>query len=69
MLDLPRFRAATIQSSPVFLDATATTSKACRLIAEAASNGATLIAFPEVYIPGYPYWNWIMNPLEGSAWF
>ncbi len=69
MLELPRFRAAAVQASPVYLDAEATTRKACDLIREAAANGATLVAFPEVFIPGYPYWNWIMTPLEGSAWF
>jgi aliphatic nitrilase len=69
VLTLPSFTAAAVQHSPVFLDAAATTAKACDLIAEAAGNGAALIAFPEVFIPGYPYWNWTMNPVEGSPWF
>jgi len=69
VLTLPSFTAAAVQHSPVFLDAAATTAKACDLIAEAAGNGATLIAFPEVFVPGYPYWNWTMNPVEGSPWF
>jgi nitrilase len=69
MLELSRFKAAAVQASPVYLDAKASVVKACNLIREAAANGATLVAFPEVFIPGYPYWNWIMTPLEGSAWF
>jgi aliphatic nitrilase len=69
MLELPHFKAAAVQASPIYLDADATTRKACDLIREAASHGAKLVAFPEVFIPGYPYWNWIMTPLEGSAWF
>ncbi|MEA2985941.1 MAG: nitrilase [Alphaproteobacteria bacterium] len=68
-LQPPRFRAAAVQASPIFLDAAATADKACSLIREAAANGAQLIAFPEVFIPGYPYWNWILNPVEGSAWY
>lgn len=66
---LGKFKAATVQTSPVFFDIDATIEKACGLISEAASNGAKLIAFPEVFICAYPYWNWIMNPVQGSKWF
>jgi nitrilase len=69
MLKLPRFRAAAVQASPVYLDATATADKAASLVREAAGNGARLVAFPEVFVPGYPYWNWITDPVTGSAWF
>lgn len=69
MLELPKFKAAAVQAAPVFLDTDATVDKACSLIAEAAGNGASLIAFPEVFISAYPYWNWIMNPVDGSPWF
>ena len=69
MLELAKFTAAAVQASPGFLDTDATVDKACRLIAEAASNGAKLVAFPEVFIAGYPYWSWVMNPVEGSPWF
>src|SRR5690606_8389296 len=41
----------------------------CEMIAEAARNGAELIAFPEVFIAGYPYWNWTMTPVKGSSWY
>ncbi|MFK0046604.1 carbon-nitrogen hydrolase family protein [Streptomyces sp. NPDC090741] len=66
---LPRFTAAAVQASPVYLDPAATVDKAVALIAEAAANGAELVVFPEVFVPGYPYWNWTMNPVQGSPWF
>ncbi|WPH16317.1 carbon-nitrogen hydrolase family protein [Variovorax paradoxus] len=69
MLDLPKFKAAAVQAAPVFLDTDATVEKVCALICEAAGNGASLVAFPEVFVAGYPYWSWVMNPIEGSSWF
>jgi aliphatic nitrilase len=69
MLNLPKFKAAAVQAAPVFLDTDATVEKVCTLIGEAASNGARLVAFPEVFVAGYPYWSWVMNPVEGSPWF
>lgn len=69
MIELPSFKAAAVQAAPVFLDAAATVEKVASLIREAAGNGAKLVAFPEVFVPGYPYWNWIMTPIQGSAWF
>jgi aliphatic nitrilase len=62
-------RVAAVQAAPVWLDAAATVSKAVSLIREAGRAGARLIAFPEVFVPGYPYWNWVLTPLEGSPWF
>jgi nitrilase len=47
-----------VQASPVFLDLEATLTKALERIAEAASVGAHLIVFPEVFLAGYPYWLW-----------
>jgi len=64
-----KFKAAAVQTSPVFLNAEKTIDKAITFIKEAAGNGSQLIAFPEVFVCGYPYWNWIMTPVQGSKWY
>ncbi|KAL3257424.1 hypothetical protein ABHI18_006874 [Aspergillus niger] len=53
-----KVRVAVTQHEPVWLDLHATVDKTCRLIAEAAGNGAQLITFPECWLPGYPAWIW-----------
>ena len=58
----PRYVAAAVQATPVFLDREATVEKACRLVAEAAELGARLVVFPEAFVAGYPYWLWGDRP-------
>ena len=49
-------RVAIAQAAPVYHNKTASLAKALELIRRAASQGATLIAFGETWIPGYPVW-------------
>jgi nitrilase len=63
------FRVAAVQASPEYMDRKATTEKACRLVREAAGEGADIIGFPETFIPGYPYWNWVNAPIDGYDWY
>ncbi len=66
----PKFKAAAVQAGSVFrdapqwLDVRATLEKSTRLIDEAGGNGARLIVFPELFLPGYPYWSLDFN--EGT---
>jgi len=56
-------KVACVQAAPVFLDLHATVDKTIALIREAAAAGAELIAFPETWIPGYPWFLWLDTPV------
>jgi nitrilase len=47
---------AAVQAGAVLMDRDATLDKTEVLVKEAAANGANLVAFPEVFIPGTPLW-------------
>lgn len=65
----PTVKVAAVQSAPKYLNREATVEKACKIIREAACNGAKLIAFPEAYIPGYPWWIWFDEPTAGMPYY
>lgn len=49
-------RVAAAHLAPILLDAKATTAKACEWIAKAGEDDIDLLVFPEVFVPGFPYW-------------
>ncbi|KAH8647073.1 carbon-nitrogen hydrolase [Tricladium varicosporioides] len=51
-------RVAVTQAEPEWLNLEKSVLKTCRLVEEAAANGAQLVTFPELWIPGYPSWVW-----------
>lgn len=50
------FTLAAAQAEPVYHDKEATLDKTCRWIERAGDAGADVVAFPETFFPGYPYW-------------
>ncbi len=48
------FTAAVVQAAPVFFNKAQTVDKILTLASQAAKEKASLILFPEVFIPGYP---------------
>ena len=53
------FKVAAVQAAPAFMDLEAGVKKTCSLIADAAGQGCRLVAFPECWIPGYPWFVWL----------
>jgi nitrilase len=50
-----KFRLAAIQAASIPFDLEGSVDKACRLILEAGAMGATIAAFGETWLPGYPF--------------
>ena len=55
-------KVAVIQKPPVLLDRSMTIGRTLASIEEAVREGASLLVFPEAYIPGYPTWIWRLKP-------
>jgi nitrilase len=69
MQTYPAYKVAAMHVSPVFLDTDKTVDKACSLIAEAAAQGARLVAFPEAFIPAFPLWSSVRAPITNHDFF
>ncbi len=54
---------ALAQLTPVWTDRSGTLDKVTATIADAAARGAEVVAFPEAFVPGYPFW---VERLDGA---
>ena len=64
------FTVAAVQAAYVLMDREATTDRVEQLIGNAAGQGAELIVFPEVFVPGTPIWIDSVPIWDGDeAWF
>ncbi|EHK96695.1 putative Bifunctional nitrilase/nitrile hydratase NIT4B [Glarea lozoyensis 74030] len=61
----PSIKVAAIQAAPVAFDLAASLKKVTLLTAEAASNGAELVVFPEAFLSAYP-WRYAFDATVGS---
>ena len=64
----PKLKVVAVQAAPVYLDLDASIDKAIGLIKDAARSGAKLIAFPETWLPGYPFHIWLDSPAWGMQY-
>jgi nitrilase len=49
-------RVGAVQAEPVWFDLDATVEKTIALIGEAGKKNIDVLGFPEVFIPGYPWY-------------
>ncbi|KAH8887630.1 carbon-nitrogen hydrolase [Thozetella sp. PMI_491] len=62
-------RVAACHVSPVFLSAAKTIDKAVSLVTQASKNKASLVVFPETYVPAFPIWSSLRSPAENHNLF
>lgn len=60
-----QYKVAVVQAAPAFLDLAASVDKTITMIEQASASGAAIVAFPEAWIPGYPWWIWLGHPAWG----
>ena len=67
-MSTPRIvRAAAVQIAPDLTSGAATLTRVLNAIAEAAGKGAQFIVFPETLIPWYPYFSFVLPPVQSGA--
>ncbi len=57
-------RAAAVQIAPDFDHVDGTLNRVCTAIDEAGAKGVQLIVFPETFLPYYPYFSFVLPPVQ-----
>lgn len=60
-------RAAAVQIAPDLTGRAGTIERVLNAIAEAADKGAQFIVFPETFVPYYPYFSFVLPPVQQGA--
>ena len=60
-------RAAAVQIAPDLSGRAGTIERVLNAIAEAADKGAEFIVFPETFVPYYPYFSFVLPPVQQGA--
>lgn len=62
-----KIKATAVHAAPVYMNKAATLQKVISLITQAAGEGTDLLAFPEVFVPGFPYFINAYAPNAGAV--
>jgi nitrilase len=62
-----KVHAAAVHAAPIFMNKAATLAKVTQIIREAKKQNIELLAFPETFVPGYPYFIECYPPIKQVA--
>ncbi|MCI3206367.1 MULTISPECIES: Nit6803 family nitrilase [Pandoraea] len=60
-------RVAAVQIAPDLASGAGTLARVCEAITSAARTGVQLIVFPETFLPYYPYFSFVLPPVQSGA--
>ncbi len=63
---MKRIKAAAIQITPDLEHGVGTVERVCQAVAKAAAQGVELAVFPETFIPYYPYFSFVLPPVQAG---
>lgn len=63
----PTVRAAAVQIAPDLASRAGTVERVLNAISDACDKGAELIVFPETFVPWYPYFSFVLPPMQQGA--
>lgn len=66
-MNKPTVRAAAVQIAPDLTSRAGTVERVLNAISEACDKGAELIVFPETFVPYYPYFSFVLPPMQQGA--
>jgi aliphatic nitrilase len=62
-----KVRAAAVQIAPDLTSGAATVQRVLEAIADASGKGAEIVVFPETFVPWYPYFSFVLPPMQSGA--
>ncbi|KKA21381.1 Cyanide hydratase [Rasamsonia emersonii CBS 393.64] len=66
---LKKYKAAAVNAEPGWFNLEESVRRTIHWINEAGKSGCKLIAFPELWIPGYPFWTWVLSYQESLPYY
>lgn len=64
---ITKYKATAVTTEPGWFDLELGVQKTIHWINEAGKAGCKLVGFPEVWIPGYPFWLWKVTYQQSLA--